>query len=559
MKRTAILIPIVTLIALAALLTPGLAAAQGGPNLPSASGGIPGGPGMSGAASIPTAPQVSVPQVSPPSFQPPSFEPPTFEPPSGFNGLSGLGQGERPQIGQGAQGERPQIGQGAQGTSMQFGSGFSPFNMDSATGQWSRFGDRGSGNLALNFSQPGEGQSWFELGGFGTPTLDGSATGERPTVQNLEQTGARPEAWPEEMPSAPAAYDEIRDVTELQAQAQDAVTQATEHRDEVTGDIQATIDAASTQAQAAYDQFWQDYYDAVAYTAQSYYAVATATADYLLETYYVAVDYALVAVDYYLAYYDQYVNYCYFYPWDCYMYAYDAAMGVYYYVGDVSEEPVAQVEIGDVYVNTTYPVPVEPQPSADAYSAVVLFANDQLGAAVEPLYAGEATEQVELMMQAMPPEMQAFLLRTMETSCADYWALISGGVAAVAAADCSAGSQPVTDLHAELTTASAGAYMLHTNSAMPATASEALSLITTVYPALTGLAFAEITDIETGMAFTATAAGIGVDPATGASLSVPKVIYAGVVSVNGQAYVYALVGVGEAYVDLIATGASAAS
>jgi hypothetical protein len=60
--------------------------------------------------------------------------------------------------------------------------------------------------------------------------------------------------------------------------------------------------------------------------------------------------------------------------------------------------------------------------------------------------------------------------------------------------------------------------------------------------------------VDQGLAFTATAAGLGTDPATGASLSVPKVIYAGVIGVNGVPLVYALVGVGQPYVDLIATG-----
>jgi hypothetical protein len=93
-------------------------------------------------------------------------------------------------------------------------------------------------------------------------------------------------------------------------------------------------------------------------------------------------------------------------------------------------------------------------------------------------------------------------------------------------------------------------YALYAEAAMPSDAAGALDLITKVYPALEGLAFAQISDVE-GFAFTASAAGIGSDPVTGATLSVAKVIYAGVVSVNGKTVVYTLVGVGQPYVDVI--------
>jgi hypothetical protein len=146
---------------------------------------------------------------------------------------------------------------------------------------------------------------------------------------------------------------------------------------------------------------------------------------------------------------------------------------------------VAYVEIGEVTTSETYP-PAEatPVPSAEAYKAVTVFANDQLGAVVEPLYAGQATDQVQVMIQSLPPEMEAFMLEALGASCADYWALLNGGVAGVLAGECRAGDRVISlaSLNAELSSASLGAYVMYANASVPATANEALSLITTVYP-----------------------------------------------------------------------------
>jgi hypothetical protein len=103
----------------------------------------------------------------------------------------------------------------------------------------------------------------------------------------------------------------------------------------------------------------------------------------------------------------------------------------------------------------------------------------------------------------------------------------------------------------QVSSASAGAYGLTANVSAPATAGDALAIITQVYPKLDGLAFAQITDVEQGFAFTATAAGLGLD-SSGQPISVAKIVYAGVVNLNGKPFVYALVGVGELYAGLMA-------
>lgn len=508
---------VVFIVAMMAVLP---AYAQGGPNIPapSGTGGSFGGPSMSGAAMNMGTPSFTPPQ---PSLPAPGSNAPSM--PSGGERPSGNGGGlpsggERPN---GSGGGLPAGGERPSGN----GSGQRPdfsqmMNQFSFSGD--RFGERGNANLTLGSFQPGEGQSWLNFGGFGTRSDDAQMV----SAEDLQSMPWQTEG--SELPTAPAAYDEIRSVVE----AQQAAWQS---------QAQDTIEAA----QQSYDQFWTDYYAAVDYTAQTYYDTVTASADYLYQTYVDAVNYTTAAVDYYIDYYDQYVAYCAAYPWDCYMYAYDAATNTYYYVGDVSDEPVATVEIGDVTIQGTYPTTLDPEPSADAYRSLVLFANDQLGAVVQPLYAGTATEEIAEVLAYLPDEIEAYALETLIVSCDAHWGILNGGAAGVATGYCDGAPQ------AALSSNAAGMYGLHVDAAPPTTDAEALALVTQVFPKLEGLAFATIVDVEQGSAYTATTAGLGVDPVTGEALSVPKVILTGVVTIDGQPYVYALVLVGETYVGLM--------
>ncbi|MBZ0293001.1 MAG: hypothetical protein K8L99_10605 [Anaerolineae bacterium] len=373
-----------------------------------------------------------------------------------------------------------------------------------------RFGGRDSFSLPLD--SPGE-FSFFQ-------NFDRSFD-----FQNLEN---RPWTLPDFSASAPAAFE----------------------------DIQAAIEAARgenlEQAQATYNQLWEDYYAAVDTTAQTYYDTVTATADYMLQSYQQAVDYTTEAVDYYLDYAQQYAAYCASFPWDCYSYIYDAASDTYTYVGDSSVDASVMVEIGTINAQVGYPVEAAPQPSAEAYEAIVIFANDQLGAVIQPLYAGVATGDVETLMSYLPEEIQAYLLNATTISGVAYWGLLNGGVAGVAVGDCTSANCTVSgdNLTFQISSASAGAYGLFASGAVPADANAALGLVTQVYPKLSGLSFAQVSDVEQGYAFTASAAGLGLDPATNAPLSVAKVVYAGVVAIDGKPFVYALVGVGQGYADL---------
>ena len=482
--------------------------AQGGSRpAPSGTGGNFGGPGMSGQALNAGMPQVNVPEV-----------PATV---TGGGRLAGRTGGNASGIAGGLQGLA--------------GGGFAPTGSDGGSSLAARFGERGGGALTLQLEQFGG----FGQGSFGTATEGGSV------LQGLALQGS---GWhtSDTVPPSPAALSDLTAAVQAQSNLQ-AVAEAAQ------GQVSDTVNQVAAQAQQTYDQLWADYYTAVETTAQTYYDTVTVSADYLLQTYEEAVGYAVQPVDYYVDYAEQFAVYCAAYPWDCYNYIYDTVENMYVYVGDVSSAPVGMLEVSEVAALAGYPISI-PAPSAEAYQAIVVFANDQLGAVVEPLYAGTAADAVQATMGPLPALIEAIMLNTTTVSGGAYWGLLNGGVAAVMVGDCGSGVCAVdtTSIDAMLSSASAGLYGLYTNAAVPTTPEAALALITHVYPKLSGLAFAQITNVDAGYGFTATAASLGLDPVTHQPISVAKVVYAGVVDVGGQSFVYTLVALGEGYVEIVA-------
>jgi hypothetical protein len=445
------------------------------------------------------------------------------------------GGGNRPGAGQqggGNGGNRPGVGQQ--------GGGFQPntsgerpslnFSREGG-GLASLFGGSG-GNFSSRFNRNrDETTSWFNFGGFGanasTITVPNGATNP---IDGSEWTPSGTATG--SLPTAPSTMQNTSSVITAQQEARDLTTQA----------AQEAAQTAQNNAQQAYDQFWADYYTAVDYAAQSYYQTVTASVDYAQQAYYDALNYTTTTIDYYVDYAAEYAEYCYYYPWDCYSYAYDETSGTYTNVEYVSDQPVATVTTGTVAVNWSA-VGNVPVSSAEAYEALVVFANDQLGTVVQPLYAGDATQEIQQIMTQLPAEVEGYaaLLSGIDTA---YWGILNGGVGVVGKLDCSTGCSG-ENIPAELSSGSAGIYMLSVASPMPADSAGALALITQVYPALNGLAFAEVTNVETGMAYMATAYGLGED-ANGQGITLAKVVYTGVMSINNQTVVYALVGVGEA-------------
>lgn len=368
------------------------------------------------------------------------------------------------------------------------------------------------------------GASWAEFGGFGAQIASGMIPQVTIESVNALLTGTFNEEWSSrlstELNSAFAAQSEAISTGTAQAQA---------------------------AAQAAYDLYWADYYTAVSTAALETYNLTLSNAESLYQE---AVALAYTAIDTYDEAAAYYATYCLYYPWDCYAYAYDAAAGVYQNVEALSQTPAGQVVMGelDSTIDTAAALAVETLASSpEAFEAIVVFANDQLGASVEPLYAGSLTQDIANYLMYLPDEIVAYA--SLFSDVTTYWGLLRGGVAGVAIVDCATDMIcAVENLAVELSDSSGGLYALVVAAPMPADADAALGLITTVFPKLNGLPFSQIMDMDEGLAFLATAYGVGVDN-NGQPLTVAKLIYTGVVNLEGQTMVYALVAVGETQIQ----------
>ncbi|MEL7233906.1 MAG: hypothetical protein AAGK74_05380, partial [Chloroflexota bacterium] len=360
----------------------------------------------------------------------------------------------------------------------------------SISGLQDRFGERGNSNLPINFgSENDDSPPWlnnFQRGGFGSVT--GGFLSEDGGFGGIDGDSRLPDEFNGE--AAPGAFDDLEALNEalvinneVQNTVQDAAEQASDAVNEAANN-------ATDAAQGAYDTFWNDYYAAVDATADAYYETTTEVADYYFEVYVDAVNYTTDSIDYYIDYAAQYADYCVVYPFDCYSYTYDYSTNTYYYTGDVSTEPSGTAEAGTVTPDTSLDT-AEPVPSADAYEAVVLFANDHLAAAVEPLYAGSATPEMQDLLTQFPDQISAHVLNSTVIAGETYWGLLNGGMAGVMIGDCTDGECQVTDANLSmlLSTESSGVYGLVANTAYPPNASGALQLITDVYPKLDGLVF----------------------------------------------------------------------
>ena len=451
-------------------------------------------------------------------------------------------------------------------------------------------GDRPGGDGPEQGSGPGEGffsgapRDLGGFGGFGIRVEESEGRGNRDDWSEFSEAlpNGLADRGQEDWPELPAIYDQLQPAQDRQEEAQEAVEQAQEKAEEARSRAEEAAENASNQAeeardqaveaaeqanarsedaveqaQQAYDQVWDDYYEAVDYAAQTYYDAVTGVAGDRYATYEAAVSAAYDVADYVYETYEAYGAYCLSYPWDCYTYVYDAATGSY------TPQETTTNTYYNVYVNTdgetsadaTPAPPPEvsvttedlPEPSAEAYEALVIFANDQLGLTVDPVYAGEATEEILVLLANLPAELQQVVAALPDVAVENYWGLLTGGAAAVAVGDCTEDA-PCTitgEIEVDLSSASLGAYALRVPEAMPADAEQALALIHLVYPKLEGIAFAPVEQENVaGHAFYAVTSGLGLD-ADGNPIAVSKVIYAGVTPDGEIPTVYAVVGVGS--------------
>jgi len=540
----------------------------------SSRGGSPGGPGSNGGAVNAgfTAPS---PDISPPSNertgpnqtndgpnrpdralgQDPNRtnDGPPFNP-SVDRDNSSLGEGrevnpaiDRPSI------DRPSIDRESSSVfGDAFGSGLSGFN-NRENGEFSidtLFRERGTGDIVLPFG-PNSEESLFRS--LNSPRTDDETTDLLSRFERGEDFNFEGPEDRDEIPAVPSPYDDLNESVEnYQQQVNENREDRDEQLDDSREDAEQTVNEASDALVATYNQLWDDYYEAVDYTADVYYSTVTSSVDYAFAAYEEALQLSTATIDYYIGYATAYSDYCVIYPWDCYSYVYDEVVDTYVYIGDVSATPVATVTLQGIDVPGTFALSTVAQPSAEAYKSLVRFANDQLGAVVEPLYAGELTNDVLAQIDPLPNEIINLLLGITQSSGEAYYGLLNGGVASVVVGDCANEGVCALDdaqLDTYLTTDATGLYGFNIDAQMPTSTNDALTQLFQVFPKLEGLTFAQITNVD-GYHFTAVTAGLGVDE-NGNSVSVSKAVYTGLINIEGRTVAYALVAVGDSFVELM--------
>ncbi len=189
-----------------------------------------------------------------------------------------------------------------------------------------------------------------------------------------------------------------------------------------------------------------------------------------------------------------------------------------------------------------------------AYTAIMGFGQTYLGINAAPLYATEFStaelaqlttlspeaQQLAQITSQFPAEVQAILAQATGVA---YGALLSDGVAMVYTGDCTTEQCTVTmdNLQFTITEGSLGGYGLYRSTNITS-ADQALNLIRTTYPALATVNLAPTTTTS-GYAFSAISG-----EAANATL---QAHYAGTMTVNNQTLVYALVGIGTGYADIV--------
>lgn len=228
-------------------------------------------------------------------------------------------------------------------------------------------------------------------------------------------------------------------------------------------------------------------------------------------------------------------------------------------VPDDMPDSAADVQAALQNANVPYDVTLEnvPPSSETAYAAIVGFAEIYLGITPAPLYAaefntanagtrprrGSSTEmsaELESIVEQFPEELQTMLANA---SGIAYAGLMSNGLAVVYTGECTAAQCSISmdNLQFQITQESLGAYAVYISGTVT-DANSAMAMVKAAYPALNSIPLAP-TDVETGYAFTAVSGDME-------SASVIA-YYAGTVAVGQYALVYAAVGVGQGYAEVV--------
>jgi hypothetical protein len=195
--------------------------------------------------------------------------------------------------------------------------------------------------------------------------------------------------------------------------------------------------------------------------------------------------------------------------------------------------------------------------SPEAYAAIVAFASQHLGTLVSPLYAGVLSSEevvvpesyndlVAMVLTQFPEDMQAVIDQAATISGAGYWAIFPEGAATLYTGDCAdnpACTVAVDGLEFQLNNSAVGLYGLYGNFGTVLNADDALRAIQAAFPRLTGYPFTPI-PVESGYAFAAVIADLERETAN------ITLVYAGAVGYGDTSLAWALVALGDGYVQL---------
>lgn len=196
--------------------------------------------------------------------------------------------------------------------------------------------------------------------------------------------------------------------------------------------------------------------------------------------------------------------------------------------------------------------------SPAATSAIIGFASSMLGLNVTPLYAGQygdsdldsseiAQETINQVYSQLDGDMQALMSQADSLSGMTYWALLDNGMALLYTGTCDLDQCSISQdmVQVEVTQGSAGAYAIYSDT-VPASTADAKALVERTYPYLAGIELSE-TESSYGTAFFAFDIDMDTQQVTA--------YYAGVYGAEtGQSIVYAVAGIGDAYINMMLGG-----
>jgi len=196
--------------------------------------------------------------------------------------------------------------------------------------------------------------------------------------------------------------------------------------------------------------------------------------------------------------------------------------------------------------------------SPQATSAIIGFASSMLGLNVTPLYAGQygdsdldssdiAQETIDQVYSQLDGDMQALMSQADSLSGLTYWALLDNGMALLYTGDCDLDQCSISQdmVQVEVTQGSVGAYAIYSDT-VPSSTDDAKALVQRTYPYLATIDLSE-TESSYETAFFAFDIDMDTQQVTA--------YYAGVYGAEtGQSIVYAVAGLGDAYINMMLGG-----